>query len=101
MNLRSRFSENYCLVAALGQWTLGRGVFMLSRYMLALCAFDWSIRVGQEIDFMWRRRCSVVTLLYTALQVTTLASLGLQCYDNLVDVDCDVCLSGSDSATHI
>ena len=59
----------------------------------ALCVFDWTIRVGQEIDFIWRRQFSTVTVLYITLQTVTIVSLGLQCYGNIVDLNCGVCIN--------
>ncbi|KAH9829116.1 uncharacterized protein C8Q71DRAFT_891583 [Rhodofomes roseus] len=71
--LQSVFINNCFLVAA-----------------IAVYAFDRCIRVGREIDLIWSRGYSLVSALYTLLEVFTVLYLGLTAGQDLVYVDCKV-----------
>lgn len=71
--LSSQSYEQYCIVAA-----------------FTVYLFDYCIRMGEEIDCIWRRPFSLVFSLYTLLQAGTIAGFILLCYQNLVSLNCNI-----------
>ncbi|KAI0729807.1 hypothetical protein C8Q72DRAFT_777325 [Fomitopsis betulina] len=54
---------------------------MCSRYLSALCCYDYCLTLGREVDLIWRGRLSLASVLfyvlrYSALLDTVLVMLG-------------------------
>lgn len=58
--------------------------------MAALYLYDRCITIGTEINFIWRRRYSVASILYATLQVSTISVLILYTVQQMVSLSCDV-----------
>ncbi|KZT71664.1 hypothetical protein DAEQUDRAFT_723726 [Daedalea quercina L-15889] len=71
--LRSYTSNNYCMIAA-----------------FVVYLYDRCLGAKQEIDCIWCRRVSAVSVLYILLQAVTISWFLLQLVQNLVALDCNV-----------
>ena len=58
--------------------------------MAAVYLYDRCVTMGQEINYIWRRRSSVASALYATLQVSTILVLALYIVQQMVPLSCNV-----------
>ncbi|PSR71205.1 hypothetical protein PHLCEN_2v12859 [Hermanssonia centrifuga] len=67
----------YAIVAIAGEWYHNHYVLALRIYLLALTLYDHILTLPQEIDHIWRRKVTGVTVLFVANRYITLCMIFL------------------------
>jgi len=74
-------------------WPLISGYRVYSYFVVAssvAVVYDWALNFGQEIELIWRRRWSLMTVLYIIVRYTGLlfsAAAMLSCFPSVLVTD--------------